>query len=657
VHPLVPSCCPRSLRAFLGAAALTLTLGSSLTVSASADIGDVALVDGPTADIVGLDGVAMASDGTGGLVYRKRVDGRIHVFAARYDGAWQAPQRIDAGQTFDSTWPAIGAGNDGRLVVTWVGQYGGGVQNRMYSASLDPGAKRFQAPLAFDTNVGEGLAAYPSLAMDRGGQAYLAYRVVYAVNAPNLPPGTVDADVRVAKYDGSYWSVFGNPVDRTRTQPVPTPTPLNSPKVAIDASGNGVVAWQEPDDDFIARVYARRLFGMTPGNVLQVSPSTFGDKPLRAPADQLSVADSPFGEVAVAFRQQPGSGGAFTRPRAFVNEMASTVTQNAGAFLGARPVDGGGADGPAGALGPVSVSVDDDGGFDASFGVGPQTFGASGTEKTVEAPARVDDGTSSAAGDPVLSRGAGGALALGWKLSVGGSGGVALLERRADGTPFSRILTAPGGGDVAQLLLSGSGLGDALAAFQQGTGANTQIAASAIDAPPGAFAVATPADWTAAAKIPLTWDAAPHAIGGVTYDVQVDGEDVAEGLRGTSSTLTKTTVDDGTHKVQVVATDAAGQTTSSVDSDLMVDRTKPKVKVTVGRANRRVTVVVSDGPKDEASGVATSLTKATFGDGKRASGTRTLRRTYARPGRYRLTVTTADKAGNKATVTRTVTIR
>ena len=94
----------------------------------------------------------------GGIVYRKRVDGRVHVFAAQFDGARLAPpQRVDAGQRFDSSWPAIGAGNGGRLVVAWVQEFGP-ASDRMYSAALDPGARRFQAPVPVDLNVGEATA-------------------------------------------------------------------------------------------------------------------------------------------------------------------------------------------------------------------------------------------------------------------------------------------------------------------------------------------------------------------------------------------------------------------------------------------------------------------------------------------------------------------
>ena len=68
---------------------------------ARAAISDTQLIDGPSADVLDVGGVAMTEDGTAGIVYRKRVDGRAHVFAALFrDGAWGAPRRVDAGQAF-----------------------------------------------------------------------------------------------------------------------------------------------------------------------------------------------------------------------------------------------------------------------------------------------------------------------------------------------------------------------------------------------------------------------------------------------------------------------------------------------------------------------------------------------------------------------------
>ncbi|MGB2710110.1 MAG: hypothetical protein WBC33_01230, partial [Conexibacter sp.] len=358
----------------LGAAVVLAAALLFVPPRARAAIGAAVSIDGPTADIVGLDGVAMAQDGSGGLVYRKRVDGHVHVFVSRFVGrVWQPPQRVDAGQPYDSSWPAIGAGDGGRLVVTWIHQFGAGVQNRVYSASLDPGATRFQAPIAIDLDVREGLDAAPSLSMNRGGVAYLVYRVVHRRQGPDLPPGTVDADYRLQRYSGSFWTLLGQPVDRSQAQPQATPTASNGPQVATDATGNAVVAWQEPDDALIPRVYARRVFGQVLGNVLQASPDSAGGKPLRGAADQLSLAVAPFGETIVGMRQQPDPQGAWHRARALVNMLPSSLAEGAGAFLGVCPVDGGGDDGPpssGGALGPVRVAVDDAGGFDAAFGLG-----------------------------------------------------------------------------------------------------------------------------------------------------------------------------------------------------------------------------------------------------------------------------------------------
>jgi hypothetical protein len=41
-------------------------------------------LDGPSQDIVGFGGVAMAEDGSGGVVYLKQVEGVAHVFVRRY---------------------------------------------------------------------------------------------------------------------------------------------------------------------------------------------------------------------------------------------------------------------------------------------------------------------------------------------------------------------------------------------------------------------------------------------------------------------------------------------------------------------------------------------------------------------------------------------
>ncbi|MDO8212959.1 PKD domain-containing protein [Conexibacter sp. CPCC 206217] len=619
-----------------------------------ATINAASTLDGPSADVIGVDGVAMSEDGTGGLVYSKRVDGRVHVFVSRYVGRrWQPPQRVDLGQRFDSSWPAIGAGDGGRLVVTWIHQYGGGVQNRMFSASLDPGANSFQAPIAIDLDVREGLDAAPSLSMGPGGVAYLAYRVVYQRQSPTLPPDTVDADIRLQRYSGSFWSQLGQPVDRIQSQPQTTPTDLNGPQVRSDGNGNAVVAWIEPDDQLIPRVYARRVFGQVLGNVLPASPTEVDGKPLRSGADQVALAVAPFGETIVGFRQQPDAQGSWTRPRLLVNMLPSSLAEGAGTFLGFRAVDGGGADGPAGTLGTVNVSVDDGGSFDAGVSLDTQALDVPGDEGAVGTPSRLDDGSARSAPNPFVARGTEGSLAAAWTVDQGSSAGVGLFERRADGTPFQRIVSGARGGAVSGLRFSGSPLGSALVGFLQGREDGKQIVAASIDAPPSGFMVYPPLGWTRARTIPISWDRAHSASGGIRYAVQVDGEEIATGLTALTRTLRAAELGDGNHELTVVATDAAEQTTTSIVTRLKLDRSAPVARVRALR-RRRLRTTVSDGVRSESSGLASVA--IAWGDGTRGRG-RSATHRYRRRGRYTVRVTMRDKVGNRRTLVRKVVVR
>ncbi|MGH8574869.1 MAG: hypothetical protein ACREX8_20230 [Gammaproteobacteria bacterium] len=133
----------------------TLALAGLIAIAAPsparAVISDVHPIDGPGPDVLAVGDAAMSEDGSGGVVYLKRVDGRAHVLAAQFrDGRWRGTQRVDAGQSFDSSWPRIGAGDGGRLVVTWVQEFGAG-GDRMFSAALDPGAGAFQRPVPVDS--------------------------------------------------------------------------------------------------------------------------------------------------------------------------------------------------------------------------------------------------------------------------------------------------------------------------------------------------------------------------------------------------------------------------------------------------------------------------------------------------------------------------
>jgi hypothetical protein len=613
--------------------------------AAQAIITPVATIDGPSAEIVELGGVAMAPDGTGGIVYRKRVEGRPHIFAAVYSGGkWGVPQRVDVGQPYESTFPAIAAGEGGRLIVVWVNHYSS-TTDGLFSAAMSPGSTGFQKPVAIDLNIGNATGAYPSVAMNGAGQALVAYRVIDEVSGPstpNIPAGYVLDEIRMARSNGEYWSEFGQPLNRDLAQPVLAPTATNSPKVAIDLTGQGILIWQEPDDSFVNRVYARRIFGLTMGNILQVSPSSYEGDPLNGSVEDLAVDTAGFGEGAVAWLQQPSPGSGFTKPRVFVNEIPSSFDPKGSEFKGARIVDGAGAEGPTGLIGPLSMTVDPQGGFNVGYSIGDESFAAQGSEASVGTPLRLDEGGSGVPGNPGITRAADGALAAAWKLEEHGSGAVAMYERRSDGTPAHALVSSPAGGAIDALGLAGSHEGDALAGFMQGSGTHTEIAAAEVNAPPGSFVMNVPDGWVTGKRIPLQWE---QPVGGsppLKYGVLVEDEEVAEGIAKTEYTLKPAQIGNGVHKIRIEATDSLGQVEESTSATLKVDRTPPSVRLHVH--GRTVTVKVSD----HVSGVRKPSVHVSFGDGQSASGETAAKHTYTRAGTYILSVKASNKAGLKA---------
>lgn len=622
---------------------------------AHALISDAETIDGPTRDLTELGGVAMAEDGTGGVVYRKVAeDGRNHIYAAQFvDGRWRPAQRVDTGATqrFASSWPAIAAGNDGRLLVVWVQEFG--AVDRMYSAYLGAGARRFQAPIPVDLNVGDSdLGIYPSLSMNRGGQAYVAYRVVTDGQPATAPPGYVLGEVRVARFTGEFWSQQGVPLNRNLAGPQRRPAPENAPRIATDLQGNAVIAWHEADDAFIDRIWARRIFGGTAGIALQISPQDLGG-PLRGPASQFDLDVNGFGRAAIAYRQEPAQGSPLgLAPRILVAEAADVFQDSAKSFGAPRIADGGIPDGQAPGVATVAVSEN---GFLAGFGLDGRAMTVSGEERELGAREQLGTQVSPADPAPVLDLASSGAAAMAWRFSAGGRGFVTARERRPDGVVTDKRLTGARGGAVSALRLAGSGVGDALVAFLQGEGPGAQLVVAAVDAPPETFTVQTPVEFTRERRrLRLQWDRAVHAIGGVTYTVTVDDDTVAENLRTLRHELNLRGLEDGVRTVQVIAVDAAGQETTSVPGELKLDRRAPRVRFFPGRG--RVRVVISDGARGRVSGVDTSSVRLVRGGKTVARANRTLRKRLPR-GRQRLTVVARDRAGNEARVTRTVTIR
>src|SRR5215831_14565857 len=173
-------------------------------------------IDGPGEQIVGFGGVAMAEDGSGGVVYLKRVEGVAHVFVSRYvDGHWLAPIRVDAGEPYAAGWPRIGAADGGELVVVWATPFateGSRPVDELLGSTLGPGSTAFGPAMIVDPNIRAGTGTTPDLAMSSTGQADVVYRVVNESSGQSIPllrPGDVVEEVRAAHFNGLTWTRLG----------------------------------------------------------------------------------------------------------------------------------------------------------------------------------------------------------------------------------------------------------------------------------------------------------------------------------------------------------------------------------------------------------------------------------------------------------------
>jgi len=395
---------------------------------------------------------------------------------------------------------------------------------------------------------------------------------------------------------------------------------------------------------------------------LPVSPTTWPPgkddegvstgKPLDGAADAISVSLRGLSEGAVAYRQRPSSGSALGGTRAMVSLIPAYSSEDARAFLDPQLPDGGtDAQGPGGDVGTPDISVTSQGAYDAALPYGTSVLDGTGDEAGPFDPVALDDRASAIAPDPVLDRGEDGALAAAWKIRVGTTQGIEVLERRADGTPGRSLLGSPLGGALGPLFLAGSGIGDAAIAFQQGAGRTTEIMGTAVDAPPSAFTVVTPIGWTRATTIPISWERAPSAISPVTYTVVVDDEEVRDGLTGITYALSRSQLPTGRHTVSVIAFDSRGQPTTGTSSDVLVDRAAPRPRLRVRGRTLRLTV--SDGTR--MSGVRS--TRVQLGDGRTVSARASLTYRYPRAGRFTVAVQTTDRAGNRRTVRQRIRIR
>lgn len=623
---------------------------------ARAAITPATVLDGPSASVLDVDGSALASDGTGGVVFRELIGGEPHVVVSRFlNGVWQAPQQVDVGQAGPATDLTIAACDGGELLVVWVQPWmwmsaSPGAQATLHyelmSAVLQPGAQSF-GQVERIADVGDGSAAYPSLAMAPNGTAYVAYRVVTNPLSPGttLPlqpmrPGDELVNVRVARFNGRSWSSLGV-INRLPGQvTMRKPSASNAPVVAVNDRGDALVVWQEPEIDGVARIWARRLFGTSMGNVLPVSPSSIDGGPVTVDADAPALALGEYGQAVVAYRLGGGAGSPLGDPHVLLDMLPTPVIEEVSSFSAPVLVDG------ATSIGAPSVAIDGASQFRVAYTADGATSVVSGYEAgdgspSIEGSPRVL-GSASGEGASVTAAPGGGGATLWPALAPDGLPTVEGVESFPAGTTQTAYLSAPLSGPVTDLVVGESGLGDALVAFRQGSAEDAQVMAAFAQVPPGRFRAAVPSGWVSAGDASVSWEAAPDAIGGVTYSVLIDGHAVSHGLRALSYKLDSRELGDGTRDVQVLASDELGQQTLSNVTSLHVESNAPRVSVR-RLGGDRVRVLVDGDP----AGVKQADTLIAFGDGVAASGHDTVVHTYRRAGRYTIVVHAVDVVGNR----------
>ncbi|MGZ4255003.1 MAG: PKD domain-containing protein [Solirubrobacteraceae bacterium] len=598
------------------------------------------VVDGPSPDIVGLSGLSVARDGTGGLVYLKNVGGTQHVFVSRLlGGVFRTPEQIDSTLAGPSSQPVIAAGNGGVLLLGFIN---GGA---LYVVQALGSSQGFSAPAGVI-----GGASNLSLQLSNLGKAYLAFTVADGDGS----------DVRAAFWARGGWALESSPLNAIPADDAGTGS--GRPQVATGGDGVGTVVWGEG-----GHIYSRRVWGVGPSVVIQQADAPLpGCSEASADDPQAGVGgDSSY--VGVAFQEVLSCGGQ-RQQRVLFNRLHGS------AYDGITPVDGLSTSGADGAEQPQVVMSEYGAGWVVSNrdGSNPldanQIFAMSLANNVVtKGISRIDSLANAAPPDAVAGTAGLFSNVVAWQQSPGSAG---VPEIRVRFTPAKSsmgpetVVSSPQNGptDAADGLdASGDVNGDAAVAWVQGVAGTRQIVTAQLYQPPGGLHALKQSFYARTPHPLLSWSAVrdPWRL---VYQVFVDGAQIAQTT--VMSLRIPAVTPDGPHRWEVIAVNPAGLESQSKVATVFVDRIAPLVKTAVlgtRQVLKRLHVFVSYGdpppplsPAADASGVA----KVTVNWGDRTKlvtlklGNRRSFHTYLKPGRYRVTVTVTDRAGN---TTRTIT--
>jgi hypothetical protein len=593
-------------------------------------------IAGPSAAIQGLSGLAVSRDGSGGLAYLASVGGVNHVFVSPLSGgAFGAPVEIDSGLPGASSQPVIAAGDGGLLIIAFIN---GG---QLFVVSRPSAAAALSAP--------QGLASgalNPSLAISIHSEGYLAFTT----------PDGAGYDVRDFYYYQGQWQEESGALNATPADDAGIGT--GAPQVAAAGDSEAIVVWGENGHVFARRVW----YAMISPEFEQADPQSMdGYNEDAAQAPVIGVGDnSSYTDVAF---DETFTNGSQSFSRVLVNRLVAST------FQGAVVADGQPFTGSPGATeAGISMMQYGNGFVTSELGGSNQVWatilgqnGAPGTAAEIDSlpNATPPDPTSAIAGDY--------SGLIAWQHDPGLLGSPEIRARFYANSAFGPELVASnpalGPTEAAEgLLAAGDHGGDVAIAFVQGTGSSTTIQVAPLIYPPGSFGVNSAPHYRKSATPALTWSAPRELWGPTTYVVAVDG--VAAGSSSTTSFTPTTPLSQGPHTFVVTAENEHGLTSLASPGHFFVDSIPPTGTFTLSGSDRpgallhlRVNYadVPAGVPPADTSGVATVLVN--WGD--RASNrirVHTATHRYKRTGRYKLTITITDRAGNRTVLTRELRI-
>jgi hypothetical protein len=566
-------------------------------------------IDGPSADLVKIGGVDMARDGNGALVYIKREAGVPHVYLARFaGGAWQAPERVDAGIAAGASDASVAVGDGFKVMVLWTA---GG---RLFGSASGGGSAPAALTAPAELFNGGGGAELTGVDADMGinGTGYGVW---------STPSGGGGGDVNAVRLFNGAFELIQAPVDINPASAAGVGA--GRPRVAVSAEGNAVATWGEAGN-----VYGRRLTGLSLSQFAQrISLPDLNGIPGGA-ADSPDITIEYDGSYAwVAFRQDFGGVSRVLAKRLVGSQYESTTLLDLGAG-GAAPrvaMTGRGA-------GLAAASAE--GGLVAGAVLSNDAFGQP-----------VSLGGGAVPPDPVVAsderdngmvawRRADGTIAARYKPAAKAFDGEASLA--------SSALGSVGAGEYAA---AGDRLGDFVVPMIQGSAAGRTLSAAVYDRPPGKPVGSSSSNYQRRSRPRLRWKAGTEVWGQAQFTVLVDG--VAIGTTGNQSQLVSPVpVREGRHRWSVVATDRRGQQVASKERVLRIDSRRPRLRVSVRGARKRGRALRVVARASDPRGSGLRYVRVDYGDRSRATRRSRSSHRYRRAGRYRLVAKAVDKAGN-----------